>query len=184
MKLDRKKEKYMYNLNKTINLDSLIICKDWEKEYKAIWKNSNDIVDINVIVPNKVVEITFADGDKQKSVCQEGDTFSLEQAVTICLGKHIVGSSAYGRIVNKAITNYTKKVEAEKKAEADRKEAERISAKKKAHTEAYIKRCKQKEAERLKKEREEKIAIQREAYIQAMKYMENSRRISKREDHI
>lgn len=57
------------------------------------------IVDVNIIVPNKVVEVTFTDGSKQKSVCKEPDVFNLEQAISICITKQIMGgSSKYNRL--------------------------------------------------------------------------------------
>ena len=51
----------------------------------------NMIVDVNIIVPNKVVEVIFFGGNKQKAVCQEPDAFSLEQAISICISKHLLG---------------------------------------------------------------------------------------------
>ena len=62
----------------------------------SIKKESNvkiKIKDVNIIVENKVVEVTFSDGDKQKSVCREPDVFSLEMAISICITKHVLGGS-------------------------------------------------------------------------------------------
>lgn len=120
------------------------------------------IVDVNPIVPNKVVEVTFADGTKEKSVCREPDTFSLESAISICISKKIMGgSSAYNNAVKRGMKVYENK---QKREAAERAEQERIE-KKRAKRLAYKER-------RAAKKREEQIAIQAEAYIRAMKVIE------------
>lgn len=119
---------------------------------------SRRISDVRIIVPNKVVEVTFVDGDKQKSVCQEPDVFSLEQAISICLTKHLLGgTSAYNKAVKSGIKVYEEKQKAECIAKA---EEERI-AKRRVKRDAYMKR-------RAEKRREEQIEIQKEAYVRAM----------------
>lgn len=129
--------------------------------------NRNEITDVNIIVPDKVVEVTFVDGTKQKSVCREPDTFSLETAISICISKKIMGSSsAYNNAVKRGLKVYKDK---QKKIEADKVEQERI-AKRKAKKDAYKARC---AAKKEAAEREKAIAIQTEAYIRAMEEMEN-----------
>lgn len=119
----------------------------------------NIITDVNMIVPNKVVEVTFNAGDKQKAVCQEPDIFSLEQAISICLAKHLLGgTSAY----NKAVKNGVKVYEENKKEMQSIKEEDERIAKRRAKKAAYMKR-------RAEKRREEQIEIQKEAYIRALK---------------
>lgn len=126
-----------------------------------------NIKEVNILVPNKVVEVVFEDGTKEKAVCQEPDVFSFEMAIGICISKKIMGgSSAYNNAIRKGVKIYEKqekaKAEEEKrKVAAERKRKKRIEKK-------------QKKAE-LKKdaEKREKIEIQREAYIQAMEYMEH-----------
>lgn len=123
------------------------------------------IIDVNIIVPDKVVEVTFGDFTSEKAVCQESDTFSLEQAITICLAKHLMGgSSKYNNTIKKAVKNYDKKLA---EIETKKLEEERI-AKKKAKRAAYKVRREQKRKEA---EIAEKIAIQKEAYIQATEYL-------------
>lgn len=129
--------------------------------YPLLYVSSNGmrIVDVNIIVPNKVVEVAFIDGDKQKAVCQEPDVFSLEQAISICLAKHLLGgTSVYNKAVRDGVKVYEEKLKAEKIAKA---EAERI-AKRRAKKAAYMKR-------RAEKRREEQIEIQKEAYMRAMR---------------
>lgn len=119
---------------------------------------SRRITDVNILVPNKVVEVTFVDGDKQKSVCQEPDVFSLEQAISICLTKHLLGgSSTYNKVIKDGMKVYKKKLDEDKAAKAEK---ERI-AKRRSKKAAYMKR-------KAEKKREEQIEIQKEAYIRAM----------------
>lgn len=128
----------------------------------SIKKESNvkiKIKDVNIIVENKVVEVTFTDGDKQKSVCREPDVFSLEMAISICITKHVLGgSSLYNKAVRNGLKCYENKL---KKAEAEEKEKERIE-KRKAKLAAYKKR-------RAEKRKEEQIETQKEAYLRAMR---------------
>ena len=69
------------------------------------------VVDVNIIVPGKVVEVTFADGTKEKSVCSEPDIFSLESAISICISKKIIGgSSSYNNAVKHGMKVYENKL--------------------------------------------------------------------------
>jgi len=121
------------------------------------------VTDVNVIVPDKVVEVTFADGSKQKTVCADSDIFSLEQAISICITKNLIGgTSHYNKAVNDGIKVYEKKVA---KAEADKVEEERIKAKR---AKVAAKRA-ERIARRKAKEIEEQIEIQKEAIIRANK---------------
>ena len=90
------------------------------------WLNS--IKEINVLVPNKVVEVIFNDGAKTKSVCQEPDSFSFESAIAICIAKKVMGgSSKFNNKVNKLVRDYHLKI---KKQEEAKKEEERKKVKK------------------------------------------------------
>ena len=120
------------------------------------------IKEVNIIVPNKVVEVVFEDGTKEKAVCQEPDVFSFEMAIGICISKKIMGgSSAYNNAIRKGVKIYEKqekaKAEEEKrKVAAERKRKKRIEKKKRN---AELKKA---------AEKKEKIDIQKEAFIQAM----------------
>ena len=136
-----------------------------------------EITDVNIIVPDKVVEVTFADGTKEKSVCREPDTFSLESAISICISKNIMGgSSAYNNAVKHGMKVYEDKL---KKEAAEKAEQERI-AKKREKRLAYkerraIKRAEE-EAKRKEQEKEEQIEIQKEAYLRAMDVLRSENR--------
>lgn len=53
---------------------------------------NSDITNVVVLSPYKVVETTFGDGKKIKTVCQDGDEFSLSSALYIAIAKHEFGS--------------------------------------------------------------------------------------------
>lgn len=139
----------------------------------------DDIFDINVIVPNKVVEIEFCDG-KEKMICHKEDTFDLRKCCFIAIAKHLykkeytyegieymaehlMYQKKYVKIVDKAMKEYqrtedekVKKIhkEEEEKIIRDRQKARRLRQKER--------RRERIEAERnaaLKDEREEMISI-------------------------
>lgn len=129
--------------------------------YFSSFGRSGGIIDVNIIVPDKVVEVTFINGDKQKAVCQDPDVFSLEQAISICLTKHLLGGSgAYNKVIKNGVKIYQDKL---KEVCRIKIEEERI-AKKHAKKAAYMKR-------KAEKRREEQIEIQKEAYVRAMELM-------------
>lgn len=42
-----------------------------------------------IIVPKKVMKITFVDGTSEKVVCKKGDPFSVEDGIRIAIAKHV-----------------------------------------------------------------------------------------------
>ena len=87
----------------------------------------DDIFNINVIVPNKVVEIEFYDS-KEKMICHESDTFDLKKCCFIAIAKHLykkeytyegieymakqlMYQKKYVKIVDKALKDYKKKMD-------------------------------------------------------------------------
>ena len=122
----------------------------------------------------KIIEVTFSDGTKEKSVCREPDVFSLESAISICISKKIMGgSSAYNNAVKRGIKVYEDKLKREK---FDKAEQERIE-KRRAKRQAYKER---RAAKREEIEKEKQIEIQKEAYIRAMEYINNSEYVQAR----
>ena len=100
--------------------------------------SKDDIFNINVIVPDKVVEIEFYDGI-EKMVCHKDDAFDLRKCCFIAIAKHLYKKEytpegieymatqltyqkKYVKIVDKALKDYKKKEE--EKAEKIRKEEE------------------------------------------------------------
>ena len=115
----------------------------------------DDIFNINVIVPDKVVEIEFYDG-KEKMVCHEDDTFDLRKCCFIAIAKHLYKreytqegieymatqltyQKKYVKIVDKALKDYKKK-EKEKVERIRKEEEEKI-----IRARQSLKRRKQKE---------------------------------------
>ena len=154
---------------------ALVNCTLYNNKADGLWVTSSSskgesrrIKDVNILVENKVVEVTFADGTKEKAVCQEPDVFSLETAIAICLAKKIMGgSSAYNNAVKRGVKVYEDKLKEAELAKAERERIEKKRAKRLAYKERKL-------AKRKEQEREEKIEIQKEAYIRAMTYMNDA----------
>ena len=151
-----------------------ILMDKWENfENKENEKGENEtmtkipaIKDVNILVENKVVEVTFEDKTKEKAVCLEPDTFDLERAISICLAKKVMGgSSTYNNAVKKGLKVYDDKLKHEI---AEKEEKERIE-KKRAKLKVYKQRRKER---KVAEEKERQIEIQKEAYIRAMKELE------------
>ena len=122
-----------------------------------------ELIDLNVIVPNKVVEATFSDETKEKVVLQEPDVFSLETAITILMCKKLLGGTKeYNNMVKRVLKDYDNKL---KKKQEEKEEEERIYRKREKRKAYKAKR----EERRLNAEKERQIEIQKEAYIRAMK---------------
>ena len=115
----------------------------------------DDIFDINVIVPDKVVEIEFYEG-KEKMICHEDDTFDLRKCCFIAIAKHLYKKEytqegiehmstqltyqkKYVKIVDKALKDYKRK-EKEKAEKILREEEEKL-----IRARQSLKRRKQKE---------------------------------------
>lgn len=129
------------------------------------------IKDINVIVPNKVVEITFCDNEKEKMVCHEEDTFDLRRCCFIAIAKHLykkdytyegieymAGQLMYQKAFVKTVDQALKKC---KKKLADKEKAEKNEAEKKDIRERQAekkRRYKARRAQRYKAEMVDLIA--------------------------
>lgn len=123
---------------------------------------SREIVRVNEIVKDKVVEVEFADGDIQKSVCREPDVFSMDMAITICICKHLIGGTkVFNDAVKKGMKVYEYCLKEKKRQQEERERSERRKAKK-------IERKQRRRAAA----REEQIEIQKEAYLRAMREKE------------
>lgn len=147
----------------------------------AIEKPLSDIIkDIDVIVPGKVMVVTFNDDKQEKLVCQKEDHFSLRFGCFIAIAKHLYKDTytpeglehmatemsyqiRYVKIVNTALKSYSKKCEEkakEKRLEFEKKEiAERKRAKREAYKERRKARLEAERNEALKAERAEMVDI-------------------------
>lgn len=142
-------KKYTYSLD---NCDDYIFD---EAMFGNRAYTTDDIFDINVIVPDKVVEIEFYE-DKEKMVRHNDDTFDLRKCCYIAIAKHLYKKEytqegieymatqltyqkKYVKIVDKALKDYKKKEE-EKKEKIRKEEEEKI-----IRARQSLKRRKQKE---------------------------------------
>lgn len=138
----------------------------------------DDIIDINIIVPDKVVEIEFYDG-KEKMVCHNDDTFDIRKCCFIAIAKHLYKKEytqegieymatqltyqkKYVKIVDKSLKDYKKK-ENEKAKKARMEEEERIIRERQS-----LKRRKQKER-RAQRHREALIDVFADSINEAKK---------------
>ena len=145
-------EKEMNNYNETIFGHPITFTADSGVRLLDI----NTIEDINVIVPDKVVEITFGNDQTEKMVCHEDDTFDLRKCCFIAIAKHLykkeytqegiehmatqlMYQKKYVKIVDKALKDYWKKEE-EKEKKIRKEEEEKI-----VRARQSLKRRKQKE---------------------------------------
>lgn len=124
-------------------------------ELNNICSNIDSVItikDIKIIVPNKVVEITYKDNTKEKVVCDNEDNFSLDAAIAICALKKLMGNSKCNRYLKSGY----KVIDDKEKLLLKEQEEKEIIARKKEK--AKLK----KEKRRLRK-REEQINIIAEA---------------------
>lgn len=121
----------------------------------------SDIADIDVY--GQTVVVTFADKTKTSAALDNEDIFSLEQGISICITKKLLGengSSLYNKLIKRALKIKQQKAVAAEKAEKEKEETKR------RQEAALAKRNKRK----LKK-RNEQIAVYKEAIIGALKHM-------------
>jgi len=161
----------------------------YEKLISKYCTNPEIITDINIIVPNKVVEVTFADGKKEKMICHEEDTFNLRNCLFIAIAKHLYKKDytfegiewkafelthlkKYVKIVDAALKEFDRKQKEIDRLEEDCKADQERIERKRAKRQAYKER---RAAKREQEEKDKQIAIQKEAYIHAIKYMEDSK---------
>ena len=109
------------------------------------------------------IKITFANGDVQTATAQNGDEFSFETGVMICLMKEMLGKEA-SQILGKLI-DYSAKVFNDAEKAKERKateEAERLAAQKRQKE-----RMDRRWAKKRAKERETRIREMTEAIVRA-----------------
>ena len=159
-----------------------------KEAYEKLIANPFEIKDINIIVPNKVVEVTFGDNHKEKMICHQDDEFDLRRCLFIAIAKRKYKQSytcegieykatelsmmkEYVKIVDKAIKAYEKKLTDIAKAENEHK--------------AYLERAEKKRIKKAERDarrsnavKEEMIEMQKEAYIRAMDEIESRKMVA------
>lgn len=160
------------------------------EEKIAKYKVGSGIDSIEVIVPNKVVKIKMDPmfshwKSEYKMVCDDQDNFSMERALYLAYAKN----ECCGKYTSEYIELYADKLAMEKKHIAKVKAALKLyecqeELKKLNDEEAAMiqkkkeKRWKQKER-RAERKRNEQIAMQKEAYVQAWKEIKELKKSNK-----
>ena len=153
------------------------------KEKIAKYQTDSGIKSVEIVVMNKVIKIKMDDifshwKSEYKMVCDDQDIFSLERAIYLAYAK----DECHGKYTSEYIELYADKLAMEKKHIAMVKAAMNLyenqeELKKLDEEEAAMiqrkreKRWKQKER-RAERKRNEQIAMQKEAYVQAWKEIE------------
>lgn len=142
-------------------------------EFRGYRPIISDIVDYNVFQDDNggttVVVVEFDDGSKEKAVLDGNDVFSLDQGLSICITKKLLGgdtsfgSSLYNKLIKSAIKakeeNERFAAEEAKFEQEEKERRERRAAKKKARKEKRIER---------------EIEIHKEAYLRALHELSES----------
>jgi hypothetical protein len=154
----------LHDSNNTIKIK---IDKDRDIEKMRSYKISD-----YKIINDTVVICTFTDGTTQKAICAPEDEFNLDRAIEICVMKQFCGgSSEYNTLVSKAL----KDVKNIDKAKADaKKKVEDEKAIKARHLAKKIERQKK----RAEKARQARIDEMTEAYVAALKEVNNTAAIT------
>lgn len=141
---------------------------------------SEIITDIKIIVPNKVVEITFGDNTKEKMVVHKDDSFDLYKCCFIAISKHLYKRDytlegieykahemmlmkKYIKIVKDAIHAFNAEERNREKEERIKKEKEdaikRRKEKRWKQKEKRMQRLEEERRQQLKEERKEMVDI-------------------------
>ena len=126
----------------------------FKQKTKTLLPDLKDIIAYN----NRVVIVKFADGTQEKAVLHPDDPFTVEQGVSICITKKLMGgSSIYNKVMEYAVDVINKKAKA-----AQKKAEDEAARKERAKTMARNKQ------ERKARKREEYIQTQAEIMARAM----------------
>lgn len=163
------------------NMNEQLINEEKEKNQEL----NIGIKDIDIIVPNKVTEVTFVDGTKEKMILHKDDVFNLRNCLFIAIAKHLYKKDytpegieyiafrlthlkKYVKIVDSALKAFERKQKDIEKLEENRKAELESVKRQRARRQAYKAR---RDAKREQTEKEKQIEIQKEAYVRAMKEM-------------
>ena len=140
-----------------------ILAQEKEKEIEKMPISYKFCVKSVDVYNDKVVKVTFDDGSFTKSVCSDNDHFDVDVGITICLLKKLLGDKPNREYANliRDIHKVMDKNEKEKQKAKEEKELQR-----KRQRKAELKKA----ANHLKWKRE-MIDIQKQAIIEADKYL-------------
>lgn len=141
------------------------------------WQTACVLKTQRIFTPDKIVSVeffppatkmTFTDDTVTTAVAQPGDEFSKEVGMMVCIMKYIFGDKSYNNMFRKWI----------KKDEHRKKEAEKSAAEKRERAEIkkrQVEKEAKRKAKRTEQAREREIEIQKEAYIRAMRELEEDK---------
>lgn len=116
-------------------------------------------------IKNKVVRVQFSSGNIHEAICMSEDeeSYDLARGIEVCILKEIMGSTKnYNDFMRKCVKKHKNDIIIDtKKAEEEKLKARRIAKEER--------RKKERIEKRKAKERQEKIDIQAEAFLKAMK---------------
>lgn len=141
----------------------------WLSSYLPIidmGKFKNTIKKVEFYPP--ATKMTFTDGKVVTVVARHGDEFNEEAGVMHCIMKRLFDGTGYNGMIRSLIKDTHKREAAEFLKKQEEEEAKEAAVKAKEE-------ARKKEQKRLAREREEKIEIQKEAYIRAMKEMKGKK---------
>ena len=82
-------------LNNIYSNKSTVINNTATTQFDVVYIPTNDeITNVEILVPNKVIKVTFSDNTFEKSVCDEVDNFDLSIGISICILKHLYGRTS------------------------------------------------------------------------------------------
>lgn len=165
---------------------------------KEMYTEKSGVKEVNVIVLDKVVEVMFDENfppssywlsycskEKIKTVCDDEDKFSLERALYIAFAKKMYSDMytlegierkadelSYMKSYIKCVKNAMKVYECQQKLEALDREEKAI---KKRQHEKRMEQKARRLARKIETRKNEQIAVQKEAYLQAMREFEEKK---------
>ena len=139
---------------------------DYIQYYINMEQFKNSIEKVEFYPP--ATKMTFTDGEVVTVVARHGDEFNEEAGVMHCIMKRLFNGTGYNGMIRSLIKNTHKREAAEFLKKQEEEEAKEAAIKVKEE-------ARKKEQKRLAREREEKIEIQKEAYIRAMKEMKGKK---------
>lgn len=146
--------------SKLVECDDKLVAIYYKDGYKTGEKVIMPAITDLDVIQNTII-MRFADNTKMKATFDSEGVYSLEQGVSTCITKKLLGeegSSLYNKLIEKALKVKKQNEEAAAKAQQEREETKRRKAKYQAQRE-----------KKKQRKREEAIAIQAEAYARAMR---------------
>lgn len=169
--INKNEDKYMDTYNFTIPNNNTLY--DLYEKTNSHVTTSKYIESFKVVVPNKVIIVSFKDGKNEKVVCDKNDTFDLRRGLFIAIAKHLYKHThtlegiehkatelsyekTYVKIVESAIKKHDREEKEKAKVLALENERKLVEKRKKEKKMLKIK-------ERAKKNNEEAIELIAEA---------------------